>query len=154
MPQEKDFSAPKRGSLLGRLLSSPRSFLSRFFARKSPLGFDEETGSWTDFDVVLTPDPDAEAPPKPLVNNDCKKSHVIYSVAINRVDACNFAVRQQVLSEAIASAIDYFNKHFECRNKNCIRKVGEIIWTGTSCGNNPLVATGAVLVRFRCEVEL
>jgi hypothetical protein len=153
MPQERDFRTPGRGSFLGRLFSKPRAFLSRFFARKSPGNFDEETGSWVDPDVILTPDPNAEAPPKRLVNNDCNQSHVVYSVVVNKVPACNAATKLQALSEAIGKAVDYFDNHFECRNKDCIRKVGDIIWTGMACGQNPTRAWGAVLVRFRCEIE-
>jgi hypothetical protein len=153
MPRE-DYVPSKRSGLIGRLFSSTRGILSRFFARKSPGNFDEETGSWVDPDVILTPDPDAEAPPEPLVNNDCKQSHVVYSVVVNTVPACNAATKLQALGEAIAKAIAYFNDHFECRNKNCIRKVGEIIWTGMACSQNGTRSWGAVLVRFRCEVEL
>jgi hypothetical protein len=131
-----------------------RHRLSRLFARKSPGNFDQETGSWVDPDVILSPSDTVPAPPKPLVNNNCRQSHVVYSVVVNKVDTCNFAAKQQALSDAIAKAVTYFDKHFECRNKNCIKKVGEIIWTGVSCSQNPTAAFGAVLVRFRCELEL
>jgi len=124
------------------------------FARKSPGNFDEETGSWVDPDVMLTPATDVGPPPRPLVNDDCRQSHIIYSVVVNKVPACNAATKLQALSEAIGKAVDYFDNHFECRNKDCIRKVGDIIWTGMACGQNPTRAWGAVLVRFRCEVEL
>lgn len=153
MPQPDDVPA-KRQTFLGRLLSSSRGFLSRFFARKSPIGFQHETGSWTEPDIILSPAPSVGAPPRPLVNTNCKQSHVIYSVALIPVDDCGFVARQQALADAIAKGVDYFDNHFRCENEDCIKKVGNIIWTGTSCHKDPVTATGAVLVRFRCEVEL
>ena len=143
----------KRLNPISRLLSSSRAFLSKLFAPKSPGNFDEETGSWTDPDIILTPDPDTPPPPRPLINNDCKQSHVVYSVVVNNVPACNLATRLQALSEAIGKAVDYFEDHFECRNERCIKKVGEIIWTGMACSQDGNRSWSAVLVRFRCEVE-
>jgi hypothetical protein len=130
-------------------------FLIDLFTKKSPIGFDQEFGWWTDYDVVLSPSPTVPAPPKPLVNNDCERSHVVYSVAINRVDVCNFPARQQALADAIDQATRYFNDHFECRNEKCIQKVGDLLWIGVSCTKGPpTVATAAVLVRFRCEIQV
>ncbi len=152
--KEARYIPARRPSAIGRAVLALRGFLARFFAAKSPLNFETEIGDWSDPDVILSSSETVGAPPKPLVNNDCDKSHLIYSVAIKTVAGCNLAVKIDVLREAIESALDYFDNHFECRNPKCIRKVGEILWLGMSCGNNPLVATAAVLVRFRCELEL
>ena len=140
---------------MNRIIALLRAFLSRFFARKSPIGFDQEIGSWVEPDVTLSPSPTVPAPPQPLINNDCNRSHVIYSVALNVVPACTFAEKLKALSEAVDNANRYFNNHFRCQNEKCTQKVGDVIWVGVSCGKTaPITATAAVLVRFRCEVEL
>ena len=142
-----------RGGPLRRLIERLCAFLARLFRRKSPIGFDDETGSWVTPDAYLPADP-AEGDPPPIANTDCSKSHVIYAVAVNAVAICNAAAKQAAVADATARAQAYFRDHFECKNEDCIQKVAEVIWTGSSCNANPVVATGAVLLRMRCEVEL
>jgi hypothetical protein len=127
-----------------------------FLALKSPLNFDDEGGTWVEPDIVLSPDPDPDspAPPRPLINNDCDKSHVIYSVVVNRVADCDFFAKLVGLGDAARQALKYFEDDFKCQDKDCPKKVAEIIWTGTSCSKDPLCVFAAVLVRFKCTVEI
>jgi hypothetical protein len=126
-------------------------YLLGLFGRRSPMGLDEELGWWSEPDIVLSPSPSARPPPRPLVNNDCGRSHVVYSSALNPVETCDFAAKQQALRDALDQATAYFNDHFQCRNPNCRQKSGQLLWMGTSCDNDPpRSATAAGLVRFSC----
>ncbi len=70
------------------------------------------------------------------------------------MDKCNLAARQLAIADATDRAEEYFNDHFECKCEDCPKKVAEVIWTGSSCHAGPVTATGAVLLKMRCEDEL
>lgn len=137
--------------MIARILACIAAFLSRFFARRSPIGFDKETGSWIEPDIILQQD---GAMSRPLVNRDCNRSHVVYAAHIDIVEQCTFREQAAALAAAIDKARTYFDQQFRCENPDCIQKVGDILWTGVSCHSDPVTATGAVLVRFRCTIEL
>ncbi|MBL4660459.1 MAG: hypothetical protein JKY19_08885 [Alcanivoracaceae bacterium] len=131
-----------------------RGKLSRLLAVKAP-NFKNQAGSYEFPDVVLNGPNNPPPPPRPLINNNCKKYHVIYSVVANNVlGKCTFRDKVQALIDAYQQALDYFENHFECRNKCCIRKEGEIIWMGCECWKDPDAAAAAIEVRFHCKVEL
>jgi hypothetical protein len=150
----KRFLSPSRSTWSRRLLASLLLPFGRFFALKSPLNFDDEGGTWAEPDIVLNQDPDSPAPPRPLVNNDCEKSHVIYSVVVNPVADCDFFAKLVGLADAARQALKYFEDDFKCQDKDCPKKVAEIVWTGMSCSKDPVCVFAAVLVRFKCVPDL
>ena len=137
-----------------KLLYKLRNTLSQWLAVKAP-NFDHQLGRYELPDVVLNGPNNPPAPPRPLINNDCKKYHVIYSVVANRVQGkCQFKDQVAALLDAYMQALNYFEKHFECRCEKCIQKEAQIVWLGHECWQNPDAAVAAIEVRFRCTVEL
>ena len=137
-----------------KIIQRARGKLSRFFAVKgSPLK--NQIGSYEDPDVTLNGPENPPPPPRPLINNNCKKYHVVYSVVANKVEKCGNRELFLAILDAYNQALDYFEQHFECRNKNCIRKEAEVIWIGYECWRNPgVVAAAAIELRFKCKIEL
>jgi hypothetical protein len=133
------------------LLLALRRFIIDLFGKKSPMGFDNEVGWWTQYDVNISSSEDE--PPKPLIINDCDKSYVVYSAVIHMVDTCDAAAKHQALKDAIDKVTKYFNNEFRCESRKCTQKTATLLWVGMSCHDNPTTATGAALFRFRCTVE-
>ena len=138
---------------LRRLIETLRLFFSRLFAKKHPADFEDETGSWQSPDVNLSAGGGGPIP-QPLIIRDCNKGVLVYCAVINNVEACTAAEKAAALAQADGQVLTYFQTQFECRNEDCIKKVADLVWSGTRCFNNPTSACGAVLRRFRCEVEL
>ena len=148
-------SPPSRSpfALLAAFLVAIARFLLRLFAKKHPGNFDEEFGSWEMPQYNVTPHSNYP-PPKPLMINDCEKGILIYSAVVNNVQACTPMEKAAAMSQADGALLTFFQNHFQCRNPNCIRKEAPLVWMGMHCGTNPTTATGAVMRRFQCRVEL
>ena len=96
----------------------------------------------------------ASPPPQPLVINECKQSVLVYSAVVNIVDACTPMEKATALAQADGALLTFFQNNFQCQNPNCIRKEAPLVWMGMHCATDPTTATGAVLRRFQCRVEL
>jgi hypothetical protein len=139
---------------MNKIIYKVRTKLSQFFAVKAP-NFKNQFGNYEFPDVVLNGPNNPPPPPRPLINKNCKKYHVIYSVVANNVIGnCTFKDQVIAIIEAYQQALSYFENHFECHNGSCIRKEGEIIWVGHECWKDPKAAAAAIEVRFHCKVEL
>jgi hypothetical protein len=147
---------PQRNGLFAwifALLAAFGALLLRWFSKKHPADFDEVVGAWASPEVNITPGVNRPVP-RPLIINDCKRGVLVYSAVINNVKACTPAERAAALAQADGALLTYFQNNFQCRNPNCIRKEAPLVWSGTRCFNNPTAASGAVLRRFQCRVEL
>ena len=136
------------------LVSRLRAWLSALVARPSPLGFDEQTGSWSDPDVILSASETVAPPPQPLELADCRRSRVIYAVATRNVERWDFPARGEVLLEAQHKALDYFREQLRCAHPDCGQAHGRVLWLGVSCHAEPVPSvSGAVLLRVCCRPQ-
>ena len=145
---------PLRGNLgfIGLLVLRLRIILARFFAPKSPGGFDHEFGTWLDPDFNLNPH-SARQPPRPLVNKDCDTTYLVYNCIITIVERCTLLGQLIALQQAINEVAQYMRDQFRCEDPHCLQETGETVWIGLGCSRNPTTVEAAILVRFRCVPE-
>ena len=130
------------------LLGALRAFLSRFFAGKNPVGFDQEFGSWQFPDIILSTE-SSRPPPRPLIFRDCRRTVLVYCFVAIPTARCTLPGQLAALGQAAGMVFQYLRDEFRCENPDCPEENGEPVWVGLKCSAGPSDGA-AILVRFSC----